>query len=123
MDVLASIGLHNLVELVKSRLTHPSKPPSYDAATCGVESTSRTIPPISTMNSVNSIDIYQRPQTPPRIRMPTEHESLPNQPSASCYNDDSIPASIMSLDDFNLDGKTGISLFLFNAIAVLRNQL
>jgi len=103
MDVLASIGLHNLVAMVESQLTYP---PSYDAATRVGETSIRGIPPFQSTNCSNTSNIQQRPLTPPRIRMPTEHDSLPNRPSETDM--DSIPPpSLLSLEGFSIDGKTG----------------
>ena len=107
MDVLTSIGLHNLVAFVQSKLSHP---PPYDVVNNSRASARSMFPYPDTNHYTN--ESQQRPVTPPRIprmREPTEHESLPIRPAASRYsNNSSLPASIMSLEGFSLDGKTGI---------------
>ena len=116
MDVLASIGLHNLVAMVESRLTHP---PSYDAATSGGEGSYRTIPPFPDTNHSTTYNMPQRPQTPPRTRpVAIEHDSLDHeshtsrQPSSLCAN--SILPSLASLEGCSLYGKTGIQVIKVN---------
>ena len=102
MDVLTSLGLHNLVDIIQSKL---SQPPSYTASLKGEASSSTHSSPQNVTQ-----ESAQPPCIPPRPRQPTEHDSLASLPASINFDNDhnsSLPASAISLEGFSLDGKTG----------------
>lgn len=108
MNVLSSLGLHNLVDIIQSKL---SQPPSFTAShqtpapssMYGSAYNSNRLPP-------SSVSPQHPPSIPPRPRQPTEHDSLASFPTSMNFNTEnnlSMPASTISLKGFSLDGKTG----------------